>query len=138
MALDASAVLGSPQLAGVKVNPRGYAWRMARNQTGSLAARIVLGRQPAPGMAQTPRFGRLAFLAVTSDELALVGVSMGVTLKVREVITRVPRGDLKTAELGRGYVAPLTITFCNGDTWRLETPPPSKRHARAVVRALGG
>jgi hypothetical protein len=52
------------------------------------------------------------------------------------VITRVPRSQLRTAELGPGYVAPLTITFANGDTWQLEIPPPSKRYARTVVHAL--
>jgi hypothetical protein len=141
MAIDASAVLGSPQRAGVKVNPRGYAWRMARNQAGTLPAAVVLGGQPHPGRAETPKFGRLAFLAVTDSELALVKLRArnGVLLQAGEVITRVPRRDLGTVELGRGYVAPLTITFADGGgTWRLEIPPPSKRFARAVVHALGG
>jgi hypothetical protein len=49
MAIDASGVLGSRQLAGVKVNPPGYAWRLARNQTGNMAADFVLGGQPRSG-----------------------------------------------------------------------------------------
>jgi hypothetical protein len=52
------------------------------------------------------------------------------------VIARVPRGELKAVELGRGYLAPITIIFGNGDTWRLEIPPPNKKGARAVVAAL--
>lgn len=59
-------------------------------------------------------------------------------LKAAEVIARVPRSQLQTAELGRGYAAPLTISFASGGTWRLEVPPPSKSYARAVVHALGG
>jgi hypothetical protein len=139
MAIDASGVLGSPQLAGVKVNRRGYAWNLARNQSGNLAADIVLGGQPHPGRAETPPF-RLAYLAVTDSELALLRLRPRkvVMLKAAEVITRVPRSQLQTAELRPGYVAPLTITFANGDTWQLEIPPPSKRYARTVVHALGG
>jgi hypothetical protein len=140
MAIDASAVLGSPQLAGVKVNPRGYAWRTARYQAGVLPAGIVLGGQPHPGRAETPKFGRLAYLAVTDQELALVTLRARkvMFLQAREVVERVPRSDLRTVELGRGYVAPLTISFSGGGTWRMEIPPPSKRYARAVVHALGG
>ena len=139
MAIDASGMLGSRQLAGVKVNRRGYAWNLARNQSGNLAADIVLGGQPHPGRAETPPF-RLAYLAVTDSELALLKLRSRnvVMLRAAEVITRVPRSQLQTAELGPGYVAPLTITFANGDTWQLEIPPPSKSYARAVVRTLGG
>jgi hypothetical protein len=139
MAIDASGVLGSRQLAGVKVNPPGYAWRQARNQAGTLAAGIVHGGPP-PGRADTPPFGRLAYLAVTDQELALVKLRSrkAVMLKAAEVIARVPRSQLQTAELGPGYAAPLTIIFGDGGTWRLEVPPPSKKYARAVVHALGG
>jgi hypothetical protein len=139
MAIDASGMLGSRQLAGVKVNRRGYAWNLARNQSGSLAADIVLGGQPYPGRAETPPF-RLAYLAVTDSELALLKLRSRkvVMLQAAEVITRIPRSQLQAAELGPGYVAPLTITFVNGDTWQLEIPPPSKSYARAVVHALGG
>jgi hypothetical protein len=140
MAIDASGVLGAPRLAGVKVNPPGYAWRLARNQSGNLAGGIVLGSQPHSGQAGTPPFGRLAFLAVTEQELALVKLRPRkvVMLKAAEVIARVPRNQLQTAELSPGYVAPLAITFASGGTWRLEVPRPSKRYARAVVHALGG
>jgi hypothetical protein len=58
MAIDASGVLGSRQLAGVKVNAPGTAARLARNQggsgSGSLAADIVLSGQPPAGGAETP------------------------------------------------------------------------------------
>ena len=140
MAIDASGVLGSRQLAGVKVNPPGYAWRLARNQTGNMAADFVLGGQPRSGRAETPRFGRLAYLAVTDQELALVRLRPRrvVMLQAAEVIARTPRSQLQTAELLPGYVAPLEIAFAGGGTWRLEVPPPSKRYARAVVHALGG
>jgi hypothetical protein len=140
MAIDASGVLGSRQVAGVKVNPPGYAWRLARNQTGNLAADVVLGGPPHSGPAETPPFGRLAYLAVTDQELALVRLRPRkvVMLKAAEVIARVPRSQLQTAELRPCYVAPLTITFAGGGTWRLEVPPPSKKYARAVVHALGG
>jgi hypothetical protein len=140
MAIDASAVLGSRQLAGVKINPPGSAWRQSMMQTGTLAAGIVLGGPPPPGPDDTPPFGRLAYLAVTDQELALVTLRARqlVMMQAAQVIARVPRSGLQTAELGPGYVALLSVNFADGGTWRLEIPPPSKRYARAVVRALGG
>jgi hypothetical protein len=104
MAIDASDAPGSRQIAGVKVNPAGYAWRLARNQTGTMAADVVHGGQPHSGPAETPRFGRLAYLAVTDQELALVRLRPRkvVMLKAAEVIARVPRSQLQTAELRPG------------------------------------
>jgi hypothetical protein len=134
MASDASQVLGSPQLAGVKVNPRGAAWR--RSARGSLlaplGALIVFGRRPTGGPAQTPQFGAQALLAVTRDDLALVTAG--------KVIARVPRSELSTVDLGRGYVKPLTICFRNGGTWRLEVVciPRHGKAVRAVAAVLGG
>ncbi len=138
MALDASEVLGAPQLAGVRVNPRGFSLRQSSLQVGTVPTTIVLGRRSDPDSGATPRFGRLAFLAVTNQELALVRLRTrnGVTLKVSEVIARVPRGEVKTAELLDGYVQPLTVVFGNGDTWRLEVPPFNSKSAQRVVDAL--
>ena len=137
MAIDASAVLGSPQLAGVKVNPRRYAWDLSSTQADALS-RITLGRRP-PGGRQTPKFGRLAWLAVTAGELALVKLktSNGVTLKPGEVTARVPRRELKTVKWHRGYVSPLLVVFGNGDQWLLEVPPLNAGNGAKVVQALG-
>jgi hypothetical protein len=138
MAFDASSVLGSPQLAGVKVNPRGMAKRVAGNVGGRLPARIVYGSSDQT-TSQSPDFGRLAYLAVTASELALIKLKSGLmTSKLDEVIARVPRSDVASAELGSGMVTPLTIKFGDGDRWQLEVPPPNKKHAQDVVHALGG
>jgi hypothetical protein len=141
MAVDASGVLGSRQVAGVKVNPPGSAWRQARMQPGgAVAASFMLSDAPQPGRAETPPFGRLAFLAVTDQEVALVTLRPRkvVFMRAAEVIARVPRSRLQTAQLGHGYVAALTVLFADGGAWQVEVPPPSKRYARAVVHALGG
>jgi hypothetical protein len=79
MAIDASGVLGSRQLAGVKVNRRGYAWNLARNQSGNLAADIVLGGQPHPGRAETPPF-RLAYLGAGGVAELTIGQMGGAVL----------------------------------------------------------
>jgi hypothetical protein len=138
MAFDASTMLSSPQLAGVKVNPKGMAKRVSGGVAGSLPARIVYGKTDQT-TSQTPNFGRLAYLAVTDSELALITLKSGlVTSKLDEVIARIPRSEVQSAELGSGLASPLKITFSNGDTWQLEVPPPNKKHAQAVVHALGG
>jgi hypothetical protein len=118
MAFAASHIVGSPQLAGVTVLPRGMSKRQGSAIGGSLPARIALG--PAGETASdAPNFERLAYLAVTDDELALVKVKTGrVTTKLDEVIVRIPCTDVASAELGSGVICPLTIRFGNGDIWK--------------------
>ncbi len=63
MALDASKVLGSPQLAGVKVTPLGRTAKAAGGiAIGGVAAAII--RSGPAGVDKTPRCGRLASLVV--------------------------------------------------------------------------
>ncbi len=133
MALDASQVLGSPQLAAVKVNHRGMAVGRAAFDA---AAATMQDHRGSLGPDQTPTFGRLALLAVTDGELALVGLKSALTLKVDKVLVRVARSEVKSIELGRGVPTPLTVLFGHGGTWRLEVPPPNKKHAEEVIRAL--
>jgi hypothetical protein len=151
MAIDASQVLGSPQLAGVKVNPRGLGKSRGASASGAsvggaVGAAISATRQQKAGeqkaewasTSRTPEFGRLAYLAVSNAEVALIKLKSGlVTVKLDEVVVRLPRSDVRSAELGQGVsTAPLTISLANGDTWQLEVPGPSKKHAKAVVDAL--
>ncbi len=144
MALDASRVLGSPQLAAAKVWPRGQAWRNASRVNYSaeavmlapLVARIMFGPRPDSAPAQTPRFGWVALLAVTKDELALV------SLKARApagVIARVPLSQVRAFDLGRARgVWPLTIRLGDGAIWRLEVPRFNKKAASAIAVVVTG
>jgi hypothetical protein len=149
MALDASQVLGSAQLAGVKVNPRGAAKTKIAGGVGMYGGLVGSLIGAGAGMkasqqqvaiasgSETPKFGRLAYLAVTDGELALIGLKSGkVTVHLGEVIARIPRSDVTSAEMGRGASPSLTITLCDGGSWQLEVPRPSKKHAQEVVHAL--
>jgi hypothetical protein len=154
MASDAGEVLGSPQLAGVKVNPRGMAKSKSVGMSGMYAGVIGAAAGAAAGMraekkqaqmaaeSVTPKFGRLAYLAVTAEEVALIEMKLKgmVGLELHDVIVRVPRSEVASAELGGGglFSPPLTITFTNGGTWQLEVPRPSKKHAKEVVQTLAG
>jgi hypothetical protein len=154
MAHDASEILGSPQLAGVKVNPRGMAKRVGANSVGMYAGAVgAVVSATAAGRAskqqakfeqeaQTPKFGRLAYLAVTGSELALVELNTkGMGLVLGEVLVRLPRSDVAGAELGGGHTLmspPLTITFTAGERWELEVPRPSKKDAQEVASVLSG
>lgn len=136
MALDSSQLLGAPQLAGAKVNPRGMAKHVAGGVTGTLPARIAYG-PTVRANPDTPTFGRLAFLAVTESEVALIKLKSGVVrVFLDEVVERVSRSDVASAELGGGVAPPLTVTFTDGSTWELEVPRPSMSHAKAVVALL--
>ena len=149
MALDASQVLGSPQLAGVKVSPRGLAKSTALGSAGlgvggilggaiSATAGAKAGRRQAEMASETPKFGRVAYLAVTAEEVALIKLTGLATFKLDQVIERVPRSDVASAELGRSIAPSLTITFGNRGSWQLEVARIAKKDAEAVVRALGG
>jgi hypothetical protein len=132
MALDSSALLGSPQVAGTKVNPRG----LARKTTSQQATGLI---QSSPQLRdQTPNIGRLAYLAVTSTELALITIGGTFTAKLGDVIARVARNDVTSINLGNGYVEALVITLADGGTWQLEVPTVSRRAAQEVVRVLDG
>ena len=153
MALDASNLLGSQQVAGTTVSPRGFGKKMIAGGAGMYVGGVVgaaisaggdtkAGRQKAAWAAssQTPTFGRFAYLAATEDELALIKVKQGlVGLKLLDVVVRVPRGELSSIELGSGVTtSPLTVSFENGDAWQLEVPRASKRSAEQLVGVLGG
>lgn len=159
MALDASEILGSRQLAAVKVNPRGMGRRVAAPFTGmyggvaaGVAGSLVGGaisagatmeadreKLAAARASETPAFGRLAYLVATPDEVALVHLkSKIVSLVLDEVIARVPRSEVTGIELDKGglYSPPLTVSFKSGETWALEVPKPSVKHAKAVIDEL--
>jgi hypothetical protein len=144
MDVDASGVLGSPQLAAAKVSPRGTAWRNAVRVKYSadaillapLVAWMLYGPRPDRSPAQTPRFGGVALLAVTKDEIVLVSLRRR---KPAGVIRRLPLGEVRAFDLERARgVWPLTITLGDGDTWRLEVPRFNKKAASAVAAAVSG
>ncbi len=147
MAIDVSKVLGSPQLAAGRVMRRGSEWRnVSRQQFNPLAmliaplvARIMLGPKPPLGGAQTPEFG-VAVLAVTADELVLVGRATGSKARPsNRAIARVPLREVATFDLQHARIVwPLTITFRNGDAWMLEIPRFAKKGAKAVATAVAG
>jgi len=147
MAIDVSQILGSPQLAATRVTPRGQAWRQVSRQSFSplallvapLVARVMMGPKPELGGAETPQFG-VAILAVTKDELVLVGHLAGSKVPTPTgVISRIPLLEVAKFDLQHARSSwPLTITFRSGDTWRLEVPRFSKKAAKTVATVVAG
>lgn len=150
MGIDASKVLGSPQLAGARVNPKGFGKKTIAQFAGmnaglvgaAVTARAGLKAQEEQAQAATesvaPQF-RLAYLAVTADEVSLIRLKTGmVSTKLAEVLVRVPRADVTSAEMGSGLSPSLTIEFRDGDSWLLEVPRVSKKDAEKLVGVLGG
>jgi hypothetical protein len=168
MAIDASHLLGSAQLAGVRVNPFGAMRRAEKGQlvnsggvpvSGSLAVAIgdaIGGKKGAQQRGEgeqlaglTPPFGNLGFFAVTDGEVALITTKLtGMsTVNPVEVIARRPRGDVLSAELAGGWphiaysiisAAPFRIGFADGSTWQMEVSRFSRKHGKRVVQELGG
>jgi hypothetical protein len=146
MAIDISQFLNSPQLAAAKVEPRGTYWRATSRQSFSplarliapLVARLMLGPKPELGGAQTPTFD-VGMLAVTEDELVLVGLTPGLTLKPAGLLGRVPLGEVQACELKRARMtSPLTITFRDGGSWLLEVARLDLNGAKKLAAAVSG
>jgi hypothetical protein len=151
MAHDSSAVLGATELAGSKVNKRGFAASLgataysgnviADQITRGLFSRKAKGQKAQAAVSSAPDFGRLGYLAVTADELVLIKMeSSAVRTHLGEVLARVPRDQVASADFESSamYASGLTITFSNGETWLLEAPRPSRKDAHAVITTLQG
>ena len=148
MALDASEMLGVPQQAGVKVNPRGMGMRAATlyggYSGGAIGPAINARRHPntsgrSAAGSDTPTFGRLAYLAVTADEVVLIEVKSRIfTTYLANVLACVPRAEVRDLVLDKGglYSMPLTVNFTGGERWALEVPKPYMRDARRVAEAF--
>ena len=148
MADDASTALGAPQIAGTLVNPKG----MTKKVTASVAGGVVGGAAGhlAAGLAtgsayqgapEVPDFGRVAYVAASAEDLALVKTKTGM-LKMKvtdEALARVPRAEIASAVLDQGtLLSHLTIAFTNGVVWEFDVPKAAKKTAQGLVTALGG
>jgi hypothetical protein len=149
MGLDASKLLGSPQIAGARVNPKGFARKTitasAAKHAGVVGAAVTARagytaqqeQAAAAEVSETPRF-KLAYLALTADELALVKLKAGLaSTKLDEVMLRVPRSEVESVEMGGGFSSALTVTLRDGGSWLLEVPKVSKKDAERLVGELG-
>jgi hypothetical protein len=146
MANDASAALGVPEIAGTMVNPKGLTKKVTASVAGSVAggalgnfaARRVMGDSYA-GAPDVPNFGRVGYLAVTSEEIALVKTNTGAfKMKVSdEVLARVPRSEIASVDWDGGFMlSHLKIAFKNGVLWEFDIPKAGKKGAEAFVRVL--
>jgi hypothetical protein len=108
---------------------------------GGVGAAVGAGKgspQPTP---ETPAFGAFGYVAVSATELVLVRAKQGLTgLKMTDdVVGRVPRSDVVSAELGEGTLASaFMITLSNGDQWELEVARANRGKAEQVVAELRG
>lgn len=132
---DASTALGAPELAGSFVTPRG----LAKKLTAGIA---VPGAAGSHGVApDLPSFGRVGYLSVTGDEIAIVRTKPAAfTTKITDVVlARVPRSAIVGVEFDGGrLLSHLAIRFDNAVAWQFDIPRVNKRTAEAVVRELGG
>jgi hypothetical protein len=150
MAIDASELLGAPQIAGVKVMARGATMSRAWNQGGAAGGLIgaaggafasgKASKKGSAARAETPDFKGAALLALTDDEVALVKLKQGaVSAKPTEVIARAPRDQVAEATLANGLVPKLSISFADGSTWSMDVPRVVKKQGdtNRIVELLG-
>jgi hypothetical protein len=159
--LNASDLLGAPQIAGVAVNPIGWQRRaMAHTAYNGNRLSPWIGdklagergaqqrRRDAAASDSTPKCGDSGYLAVTDTELALTtteAAKRGAGRQLGQLVTRVPRSTLAHVEFAGGWLhptlyvlsaAPLRITFTDGTAWAFEVNRFSRRRAKHLVRTL--
>jgi len=152
MAIDASELLGAPQIAGVKVMARGATMGRAVNQGGAAVGGLIgaaggalaggkTAKKGAAGRADTPEFKGQALLALTDTEVALVKLKQGaISAKPSEVIVRAPRDQITDATLANGLVPKLSISFSDGSAWSMDVPRVVKKQGdtNRIVELLRG
>jgi hypothetical protein len=165
--IDASDLLGSPQLAGVVVSPVGLFRHIESNMTVMSGGVVVPGttgpvisdklggsqaakqrEADAGASAQTPDCGKWGFLAVGERDVALTTTQPPklVGRRLGELVERAPRSTITAVSLEGGWrhptlylfsSAPLRIVFADGTTWAFEVARFYRRHAKRVAHALG-
>jgi hypothetical protein len=160
--INASDLLGAPQIAGVVVSPPGF-FRRKESAPGHAFGSPTLGwisnklagergreerRRDADASKNTPECGDYGYLAVTDTDLALTTAEFrkgGAGLKLGQLVTRVPRSTVAQVELAGGsrhptlYIlspAPLRIAFTDGTAWAFEVNRFSRGRAKRLVRSL--
>lgn len=140
MATDASGVLGAPQLAGSVVNPKGFGRQVAATALGGVAGSVVAAKT-GPDQGEVPSFGRVAFVAATSGEVAIIKTKSGmIKMKLTDqVLARRSRADISGVELKRGALSSgLSIQFSDGGLWTFDVPRANQKSAVQLVEQLGG
>lgn len=165
--IDASDLLGAPQLAGVVVSPVGLFRSIESNLTVMSGGVVVPGSTgPAIGdklggksaaeqrqvdagaSARTPDCGKWGFLAVSDRDVVLTTTQPPnmVGRRLGALVERVPRDRITGAELEGGWRHPtlylfssasFRITFADATTWAFEVSRFYRRHAKRVIRTLG-
>ncbi|HEY6526442.1 MAG TPA: hypothetical protein VIY10_21840 [Solirubrobacteraceae bacterium] len=164
--INASELVGAPQIAGVVVSPVGL-YREIESRTTAFTGGVVVSGKLGPAIGDklggksaaeersrdatvsdsTPECGKWGFLAVTDAELALTTTAAPkwVGRQLGELVIRVPRSTVAQAELAGGWghptyymfgSAPLCITFTDATAWTFEINRFARRGARRVVHAL--
>jgi hypothetical protein len=101
----------------------------------------LAAEQAEAAAAQTPSYGNRGYLALTDDDLILVGVDASVRVKLTEPLLTISRTQVAYAEIGKAGVMlgslPLRITLANGDEWVFEVPRVVRRKGKQLVAELG-
>ena len=144
MASDASEVLGSPELAGTFLSPKGLTARMTAMTAGRVVGGVLgqVAADQATGGERyqgAPDFGQVGYVAVTQDEVAIVRGKKG-AFKPKvgdEVVARAPRSSVQAVDFDKGALkGSLTIEFADGGWWEFEIPKIYRKTTERVVSVL--
>jgi hypothetical protein len=157
VALDVESAIGATELAGTKVNKRGFGASLGGSAAVSGGGPLVdaisstvlqgvfrkkaRGQKAKAAVSSAPDFGRLGYLAVTAEDIVLIKLdATGLKVRLGEVLARVPRGEIAAADFESSamYASGVTITFASGDQWLLEAPRPTRKAAQELVQLLNG
>jgi hypothetical protein len=137
---DASAALGAPEIMGTFVSPKGLTKKLAASTAGGIVGGALGGAVvgAAPGGARSgagdlPDFGRVGYISVTANEVALVKTKTGM-IKMKfseEVLDKAQRSALSLAQFHVGtLLSHLTFESRMGSRGSLTCQRPTRRRLK--------
>jgi hypothetical protein len=103
----------------------------------SKLAKSAKEEKAAAAHSTAPAFPKIAWLALTADEIALVEVDARTTLKMTGIVlARMPRSGVVSVDVKRSkplIASPITVGFRDGQVWIFEVPTGSKRKAKSLA-----
>lgn len=147
----AAEKLGEPIVAEVVVSSKGHLLKMGvsagiaggiggvvGSAAGAAAGRMVGGKAEKAGQLPGDYKG-LIYLGLGPTKLGIFSAKRGMLAsKADQLLLAVPRSEVETLAVGKGFTAPVTITLKDGTTYTLEVARAFKGKAEKVEQAFNG
>lgn len=137
----AAEKLGEPVVAGVVVASKGHLLKMGVTAgVGGLvgaAAGAAVGARTERNTQLINDYKGLMYIGLGPTKLGIYGVKRGLLKNsITEMLLSVPRAEVASLEVGKGFTAPVTITLKDGTAYTMEVARAFKSKAEKLEKAF--